>query len=518
MKATRAVPTAFAACLLAAGALFPAFAASPGTPVTVRTDAGLLAGAEADGATSFKGIRYARPPLGPLRWRVPQPVEPWTGTRDALDFGPICMQQWPNPDNGVGAEQPSEDCLTLNVWTPHVEPEAGLPVMVWIHGGGFVNGSGSPPLYDGSYLARQGVVVVTLNYRLGRLGFFAHPALVREAGDAEPVGNYGLQDMIAALEWVQRNVAAFGGDPGNVTVFGESAGGMAVNRLMIAPAAKGLFHRAAVQSGAGGELARRLRDSNVAGMPSAQDAGLAFARALGIDGENAAALAALRDLPAEQIIANEESPFDGGGPIVDGTLITMDAVPAFAAGMEARVPYLTGYNSTEMPLQPDRLDAMLARITAGRDASPLRALYPDAATLGAHVMGDVVFATPARQLAALHAANGAPTYLYRFDVVSSSMRDKLPGAPHAQERQYVFGTLAASPWPSDADDIEHARTISAYWVAFAGTGDPNGDGRPRWPAYAAGADRLLEFNDGGPAAEPVPFAKRLDAIGTLRGD
>jgi para-nitrobenzyl esterase len=293
---------------------------------------------------------------------------------------------------------------------------------------------------------------------------------------------------------------------------------MAVNRLMIAPAARGLFHRAVSQSGAGREAARRLDQPNAAGLPSALEAGTEFARSLGVPGNDAAALAALRATPAERIIATEESPLEGGGPIIDGTFITMDVGEAFAAGNEAPVSYLAGYNSTEIPTPPDRLEPSLARIADSNGLEPqaLRALYPDETALAQHVVGDVVFAEPSRWLAAQHAANGAPTYLYRFDVVSSSMRDKLSGAPHAQERQYVFGTLGASPWPTDPEDETHAGVMSAYWLDFARSGNPNGSDRPRWPLYDADVDQLLEFGNKGPVARATPFAKRLDAITSLR--
>ena len=227
-----------AALVLGLMALWGGGAQAQDAPV-VRIDSGALRGITDQGVASFRNIPYAAPPVGKLRWRPPQAPRAWNKVRDASAFGPICPQNYNPSDNGVGPLPASEDCLTLNVWTP-AEVGAARPVMVWIHGGGFVNGSASAPLYDGDALARQGVVVVTLNYRLGWLGFFAHPAL-SATQPGEPLGNYGLMDQIAALKWVQRNIAAFGGDPGNVTLFGESAGGMSVNKLMISPAARGLF-------------------------------------------------------------------------------------------------------------------------------------------------------------------------------------------------------------------------------------------------------------------------------------
>jgi len=241
----------FLASILAAAVLMtnPASPSDPSPRATVEQ--GRLLGRQADGVASFKAIPYAAPPVGPLRWRAPQPAAAWQGERDAGQVGAICIQPPSEGDPGVGPLPMSEDCLTLNVWTPAERGEEPLPVMVWIHGGGLNNGSGTAALYDGANLAKRGVVVVTLNYRLGRLGFFGHPALTAEAGGEEIVGNYGMADVVAALEWVRDNVAAFGGDPGKVTVFGESAGGVMVTRLMISGPARGLFHRAIVQSGLG---------------------------------------------------------------------------------------------------------------------------------------------------------------------------------------------------------------------------------------------------------------------------
>ncbi|HEX4181973.1 MAG TPA: carboxylesterase family protein, partial [Caulobacteraceae bacterium] len=245
----------------------------------VRTTSGLVVGGAADDVVAFKGIPYAAPPIGALRWRPPQPAAAWSGVRTADTYGPICMQKYDPKDNGVGGPAMSEDCLTLNVWRPFGEAGRLLPVMVWIHGGGFVNGSGTAALYDGSALARQGVVVVTLNYRLGRFGFFATPSLTREAG-GEPVGNYGLLDQIAALRWVRNNIKGFGGDPDQVTIFGESAGGMSVNQLMVSPAARGLFKQAITESGVGREFSVRLHEGNPMGVLSAEAAGAAFAKSL----------------------------------------------------------------------------------------------------------------------------------------------------------------------------------------------------------------------------------------------
>jgi para-nitrobenzyl esterase len=477
----------------------------------VRTQSGLVLGTSDEDVVAFKGIAYAAPPVGDLRWRAPRPPAPWSGTFTADRYGAICTQKYLPKDNGVGALPMSEDCLTLNVWRPMNEGSGRLPVMVWIHGGGFVDGSGTAALYDGSALSRQGVVVVTLNYRLGRFGFFAHPALTREDPKA-PLGNYGLLDQIAALKWVKANIAGFGGDPNQVTIFGESAGGMSVNQLMVSPAARGLFERAIVESGVGGEYSVRLDETNPMGVPSAEAAGAAFAKSLGVDSADPAAL---RAIPADKIIAaGNPTPLGGSGPIIDGQVVTMDVSEAFAKGLEAKVPYIVGSNSLEFPIPVAGVEKMLGDVThlTPDQRARIEAAYGDKDAFTTNIISDAIFTAPARRLAALHAKNGQPTWLYRFSVLSPSVRGVLKGAVHASERQYVFQTLNASPWPTGEQDKAAATAMSAYWTHFAKAGDPNGGGLPAWPAYSAREDRLLDFTNDGPVAEKVPHTERLDAI------
>jgi para-nitrobenzyl esterase len=480
--------------------------ARPGSSV-VDLDTGRIEGVVEDDVIAFKGVPYAAPPIGPLRWRPPKPYPAWRGVRRADRMGPIALQAYKPDDNGVGPLPMSEDCLTLNVWTPRDQREQALPVMVWIHGGGFVNGSATAALYDGAALARQGVVIVSLNYRLGRFGFFAHPKLTAEDPD-ELKGNYALMDMIAALEWVQRNIAAFGGDRGDVTIFGESAGGMAVNRLMISPLAQGLFHKAISQSGAG-------RDASIP-IAKAESEGSAFIDGLGVVAETPEDL---RAIAAETLLAaGDPDVSQGWGPIVDGTLLTMDVRAAFATGAAAKVPYIAGSNALEFPIPERVFEPAFKRLTrlgdAERDA--LRTGYPSEAAFKARVVSDFIFAEPARELCALHAAAGAPAFLYRFSVLSKSLAATLRGTPHAAERQYVFRTLSASTWPTAEMDEEAAALISAYWVAFAKSGDPNGGDRPTWPAYDASKDRLLEFTNNRPIARKTPDAAALDAVAAVR--
>ena len=484
-------------CLGLLAALLAGSAATA-SPQKVRIDTGEVSGVTAGEVVSFKGLPYAEPPVGSLRWRPPQRAKAWEGVRVADRYGAICMQKIAK-DNGVGLQPASEDCLTLNVFAPvGATTPAKLPVMVWIHGGGLVNGSGTAELYDGSALARQGVVVVTINYRLGRFGYFAHSALTAEAKGGL-VANYGLMDQIAALEWVKRNVAAFGGDARNVTIFGESAGGVSVNRLMMIPAVRGLFQKAIVESGAGRETDRSLTE--------AEAAGAAFATGLG-----ATDAAALRAIPADAIVAaGDLNMLKNETLTLDGRLLTRTAMDAFnSAATTARIPYLIGSNDLEIPGAFAGSFRLGVKLTDAQKPGVVAA-YGGQAAYDEHVVTDAVFGEPARTLAKAQAKTGAPVWLYRFSVLSAGAPKALKGAVHASDRQYVFQTMAASPWPTDARDAALASTISAYWVAFAKTGDPNGAGRPAWPRYDA-SDRLLEFTNAGPVAKVTPDAAALDAI------
>jgi para-nitrobenzyl esterase len=448
---------------------------------SVAVEGGLIAGGQEGAALVYRGIPYAAPPVGPLRWRPPQPVLPWKGVRAATQFGANCLQPANPRDNGIGPGSSSEDCLTLNVWAPAAQGDGKRPVMVWIHGGSFTGGSGSAALYDGQALARRGLVVVTLSYRLGRFGFFAHPALTAEAADA-PVANYGLMDMVAALRWVQQHIASVGGDPGKVTLFGQSAGGMAVQHLMLTPAARGLFAQAIVQSGRGMEAVMPLAE--------AQTQGLAFIDALVPSAQDAATL---RDIPAERIAAvPAPSIYDGFGPILDGQFLRTPVWEGFSRGEQARVPLIVGFNSHELPgaflSDTARLDRSMGLDLPVREAAV--AAYGGDAGFKDRAYGDHFYAAPALKIAQAHAATGAPTYVYRFDFVSAAMRARLKGAPHASDRQYVFGTLGASPWAIDAQDQAVAGVMGDLWAAFARSAQPaHAD---RWPAFLPGS-RVLDI-------------------------
>ena len=401
----------------------------------VRVEGGLLSGVAADGVIAYKGIPYAAPPVGDLRWRAPQPAAPWPGVRAADAYGHDCMQEPFPSDAAPLGTPPAEDCLYANVWAPEKSASPKLPVMVWIHGGGFVNGGASPAVYDGRHFARRGVVFVSFNHRLGRFGFFAHPALSAE-NPKGPLGNYGYLDQIAALKWVQKNVAAFGGDPGNVTVFGESAGGGSVHTLMVSPLAKGLFHKAIVESGggrAGGIMAPRS-------LKEAEAVGVAFAKLAGVTGEDAAALAALRKLPAPDLVRGlnlmsmRQQRDTWSGPMTDGQIVVEEPETAFRAGRQASVPYMVGANSREFAFAhaAAAVEGMLARFGAEKE-KVVAAYDPEKtgnmAEVGIGVMSDGAMVEPARLLARLASAAGQPTYAYRFSYVASSIRKNAKGAP-----------------------------------------------------------------------------------------
>ncbi len=483
----------------------------------VHTTGGDLRGVTAGKVESFKGIPFAAPPVGDLRWRPPQPAAPWAGVKTADAFGPICMQGL-NPR--FGAYKMSEDCLSVNVWRPAgAKPDAKLPVMVWIYGGAFVQGASSTPFYDGTHFAEQGVILVSLNYRLGRFGFFAHPAL---DGGPGPIGNYGIMDQIAALKWVQANAAAFGGDPANVTVFGESAGAISVNFLMGSPAAHGLFAKAIAESGFGRQEPRPLT-----GDRSAESFGLKFAADNKIDGSDAAAAAALRALPAQALIT-PTSLGDPGipGPMRDGQIITQGIYEAFAKGEEAHVPYMEGGNSYEASLFPQVAsfpDPVIAR--AGDPAKVIAAYGHQAPPeVAREVMTDTMISEPDRALARQMDRQGLPAFVYHFSYVPAASRPTSFGASHGSEVTYVFDNLPHQPLTfgtftipaATPDDEKIAAAMHAYWVAFAKTGDPDSAGGARWPRYTTAGDELIEFGADGVHVRQGFDKDRLDLIETAR--
>lgn len=493
---------------------------SNGNAAQVDIAAGALRGSGAGGVDTFKGVPYAQPPIGDLRWRPPQKPQAWTGARDATALGPDCMQEKAPWMDAPIRTTPSEDCLYINVWRPAPASQSPHPVMVWIHGGGFVNGGSSPAVFDGSEFARQGVVLVTFNYRLGRFGFFAHPALSSEQREG-PLANYGLMDQIAALEWVQRNIAAFGGDPHNVTLFGESAGGMSILALLASEPARGLFQKVIVQSG-GGRAGLLSYHPLKGGDASAEAMGRAFAHELGIDGDDAGALAKLRAVPAERLAhgltmltMSEQGRTYVGGPVVDGRMLAGAPSDAVARSHGTPVPLMIGATSMDIgPIEGSTLAEILAPF--GADAERARAIYDPRgdrtlADMAAQIGGDRYMVEPARHVARLFSDRGARVYLFRFSYVAESMRANWRGAPHATDVPYVFNTLTARYGKTaTAADASVAQTMHRYWIAFAATGRPVVSGLPEWPTYHSRDDVLMDFTSDGPKAGPDPWRARLD--------
>ena len=451
----------------------------------VKIDSGILLGTSNGSIDTFKGIPYAKPPIGPLRWRPPQTVDRWVGVRSSAEFGAACPQT--NPPELANGERPptSEDCLTLNVWTPSHRDHL-LPVMFWIHGGGNTQGSSSHRYYDGSAFARDGVVLVSINYRLGLLGFFAHPALTKEAGANAPLANYGLMDQIAALDWVHRNIQVFGGDPGKVTIFGESAGGQDVLCLMTAPSASGLFARAIAESPGLVLFAPTLA--------VAEDFGAKTVTSLGL-GANATA-AQLRDIPARDLVKQD---FIAGGPIIDGRFLPQSPKVAFAAHQGLHIPLIIGTNSNEGSLMdPNHAAKWLLNGFTSDEVKQAHALYgtSDETTIDRELFRDIIFAAPVRWIARQIAETGQPVYVYRFSYIRQRQVGRMVGAPHGSEIPYVFDTWWQSPtggaFLADANRAE-AHLMHACWISFALTGTPHCPAAPTWPEYNAKEGQVLEF-------------------------
>lgn len=481
---------------------------APAARRVVDVDGGQLTGippAPGDQVWVYKGIPYAAPPVGDWRWRPPQAVTPWSGVKEATSAAPACMQT-KRPEGsfyGQMVDTMSEDCLYLNVWTA-ADENTRAPVMVWIHGGALTSGHGLEVTYDGAALARRGVVLVTINYRLGPLGYLSHPLLAAES-DRKASGNYGILDQMAALQWVQRNIARFGGNPDRVTIFGESAGSWSVNHLVASPLAKGLFHGAIGQSGGGfGAFG--------AAYPKMQTEADGVEFVTGLLGSTPASLAAMRAKSGEEVLAVPRAPGSRLSPTIDGWVFPDSIRQIFADGRQNPVPVIVGSTADEGSslgagsgsVTPEAFKAN-ARKTYGALAKTVLSVYPsstaeEVTTSQVAAFTDQHFGWEMRTWARLTAAKGIPVYSYFFSRVPPGQDAARLGAFHASEIIYVFDNLGKSPFPYanrayDDTDRQLSKQMASYWVNFAKTGNPNGDGLTAWPAYTQDSDESLEFGD-----------------------
>ncbi len=491
----------------------------------VKTPDGILEGViSADGKVrTFKGVPYAAPPVGGLRWKAPQPVQPWTGVRQAAGYGPRCMQARIYDDMVFHDAGPSEDCLYLNLWMPAEPDKKKLPVMVWIHGGGFIAGATSEPRQDGGNLSKRGVLVVSMNYRMGIFGFFSHEELDKESG-RNASGNYGLLDQVAALQWVQRNIALFGGDPANVTIFGESAGSFSVSALMASPLARGLFQRAIGESGAyfGTTLELVPREQS-------EKIQLDFARtALGVT-----SLEALRSKPASELLETstkqQKVSFE---PNIDGYFLVEDVYTTFAKGRQHKVPLLAGWNANEGDFhaffEKDEATAKnyvaRAKTTFGDKAGAFLKVYPggtdaEAKSSAQDLTGDQFIAYSTWKWIEMHQATGQlPIYRYQFDQAppAAGGGPGPGGAYHSAEIEFVFNVLPSKPLPWSQDDKKLSDLMSVYWSNFAKHGDPNGPGLPQWPVFGKSGGYPVMHLSTNSHVEPEQHRNRYEFLDTLR--
>ena len=485
---------------------------------TIKIQAGSIAGlslGKGRDVKAYLGIPFAAPPVGDRRWKPPEEVEPWTGVRPCVAYGPSCAQA----DLSQHVARPlagknSEDCLYLNVWTPANRANAPLPVMVWIHGGGFIGGSGSAEESRGESLARKGVVVVTFNYRLGPFGFFAHPLLSAESGH-NVSGNYGLLDQIAALRWIRENISNFGGDPERVTIFGASAGGVSVCYLLISPLARGLFQRAIAESAIIARPTLHLREAAY-GHASLEKEGEMIAHALNCDREPDP-LAALRARRTDEILAISDPGkrlFVGSGnrfsPAVDGWVVPGDLLTTFAEGTQLSVPLIIGTDADEGSLtfvlraQATSVEDYKSEVRNWfpEDAEEVLRIYPvsgpaDGRSALSRIQTDCAFAAPARSIAKSVSDTGpkAGAYLYHFTRVRPTEDGLRFGAFHGSEIPFVFCNLTLKADMVDELDRDLSTSMSAYWISFAASGNPNRDGLAEWPPYDDARRRYLEIGD-----------------------
>ena len=480
-------------------------------PGRVKVEGGWIQGTVLEDMTVYKGIPFAAPPVGDLRWKAPQPVIPWEGVKETTDFANSPVQWGKNPWGN------SEDCLYLNIWTPAKSPKEKLPVMVWIYGGGFGAGTTTDPLFDGTAFARDGVIVVTTAYRVGKLGFLAHPGLSAESPDGVS-GNYGLLDQIAGLQWVQQNIAAFGGDPSKVTIFGESAGGISVSMLCASPLAKGLFRGAISQSGGsfGPTRPTTYPGENMKTLAQAEAEGVKIAESLGVS-----TVEELRALPAERFVERGLA-VGGGWPIVDGHVIPDDQYRMYERGEYNDVAVIAGYNSDEGASFSRNKDGKVHQAELeeryGPFAGKLLEAYPLENGTVTHsarnLMRDAAFGWHTWSWCRLQARTGkAPAYLYYFDQHPEHPADSPMygfGSPHGQDIAYVFQKV--DPERAIPGDKELMQAMGKYWTNFAKTGDPNGPGLPAWPAFDNGNPQAMYLSGAVPYAGPVPDEAALNVL------
>ena len=484
-------------------------------PAPVQVEGGMVEGVADGDLTVYKGIPFAAPPVGDLRWRAPQPVPQWDGTRKADRYAPACVPSMGTPaPSGI-----SEDCLYLNIWTPAKSRTERVPVLVWIYGGGFNMGATSYPVHDGEKLARHGVVLVSIGYRVGILGFFAHPELSAESPH-HVSGNYGLLDMIAGLGWIQRNIAAFGGDPKKVTIFGESAGGIAVSMLCASPLSKGLIQGAISESGGSfGPLSKTPSPGeNMRVLADAETSGAEFAKLAG-----AGSLKALRALTPEQLVEAGQKQRGMAWPIVDGWVIPDDQYKLYEEGRFNDTPILVGYNSDEgLSFSPGRTpEEYIANVKKryGPFADRLLAAYPAASDsvpkTARDLMRDSAFGWHTWVWARLQSEKGkGKVFYYHFDqhpAYAAGSKETGHGSPHGVDVPYVFQNLDDMHRPATPDDQRISDAMATYWTNFAKHGDPNGQGEPEWPAFS---DRnpVVMYLAGTAHTGPVPSEKSLHVL------
>lgn len=478
-------------------------------PIPVKVNEGMLQGSFENGLTVYKGVPFAAPPVGELRWRPPQPAAKWAGVRPAIKFAPEPIQ------GGNSAAEKSEDCLYLNVWTPAKTANDKVPVLVWIYGGAFNYGGTAEPTYNGEKLAKKGVVLVSIAYRVGQLGFLAHPELSAESANRVS-GNYGLLDMIAALKWIKENIAAFGGNAGKVTIFGESAGGIAVSMLCASPLARGLFGGAISESGGsfGPMRITTFPGENMKSLRVAEAAGEAYVKGAGFS-----SIADLRKVDAAKL-----PPVRGlAWPIVDGWVIPDDQYRLYEAGKYNETPILVGYNSDEgLSFSPPKTAedySAAVKNRYGQFADELIKAYPPGvgtvAKSARDLTRDAAFGWHTWSWARLQANQGkSKVFYYYFDQhpeypAGSSQAGN--GSWHGQEVAYVFGTLDPAHLPTGKTDLEISEAMGTYWTNFAKYGDPNGPGEPKWPAFS-GADPVVMYFSQTPHTGPVPGAASLEVL------